>query len=196
MLYTQSIQNYLDAVASNQPTPGGGAAAAITGAQGIALLCMVCRLTLGKRRFAMHESEISIILTTLEQQRQYCLELAQKDTEVFQQVIAAYQLPKNTKTAITTRTITIQSALKAATAIPLELLETCHQVLPIAKKLHTLGNPSVISDVMVAKYLLTASLFSAKANVEINLAGITDQEFCQTKRETMELFLGDAEISM
>lgn len=196
MLYAQSIQDYLDAVASNQPTPGGGTAAAITGAQGIALLCMVCRLTLGKRRFAMHESEISIMLTALEQQRQYCLELAQKDIEVFQQVIAAYQLPKNTKTAIATRTLTIQSALKAATAIPLELLETCHRILPVAKKLQTLGNPSVISDVMVAKHLLTASLFSAKANVEINLAGITDQEFCQTKLKIMELLLSNAEISM
>jgi len=191
MFYTQSIKNYLDALASNQPTPGGGAAAALTGAQGIALLCMVCRLTLGKKRFATHENELTNMVTTFEQQRQYFLDLAQQDIEVFQQVISAYQLPKNTPVEIATRQATIQLALKAASKIPFQLFQSCNLLLPLANTLETIGNPTVVSDIIVGKNLLFSSLLGARANVEANLVMITDQEFCQNQRNIITLSINN-----
>lgn len=185
-LATKSLDAYLEALASNQPTPGGGAAAAITAAQGTALLCMVCRLTLNKRRFAAHKQEISSLLEVLETQRQLLLHLAQEDIDVFQEVIRAYQLRHSTEEQLIIRTATIQLALKAAAEVPLELFKICNALLPIAEQLQTLGNPAVISDVTVAKHLLNAGLWSAKVNVEVNLAGIVDQDFCRIKRDIMQ----------
>lgn len=187
LLATQSVASYLDALASSQPTPGGGAAAALTGAQGAALLCMVCHLTLGQRRFVAHANELTSLLVTLEQQRQLLLQLAQQDTEVFQQVISAYKLPKTDAAGLTHRAAAIQLALKAAAEVPLQVFQLCNAILPIVEKLATIGNPAVGSDVTVARHLLLATALSAKANVEVNLTGITDQEFCQITRDVMAL---------
>ena len=163
----------------------------MTGAQGIALLSMVCHLTLGKKAFANVESEIASILETLEPQRLYMLELAQHDIHAFQSVMAAYRLPKGTLLEIEVRTNAIQHALKASAQIPFELFKSCLDIFPLANRLEMIGNPSVVSDVVVGRYLLFAGLFSAKANVDVNLAGITDEAFCQEKIGYMQRALAN-----
>lgn len=189
MLHTQTLTSYLDALASSQPTPGGGAAAAVTAAQGVALLSMVCRLTLGKKKFADQENAIAAMLATFEQQRQNFLTLAHKDAEAFQAVMAAYKLPKATAIELAIRTEVIQTALEASAEVPLTLFRACGKMLPLADSLEQTGNPAVLSDVLVGRYLLFASLLSAHANVEANLASITDRKFCQEKREVMNPIL-------
>jgi len=186
MLNMQSLAEYLDDLASSRPTPGGGAAAALTGAQGIALLSMVCHLTLGKKKFAAIESEIASVLATLEQQRSYLMGLAQQDVQVFQLVMAAYKLPKGTPLEVAARANTIQEALKAASKIPFDLFISCLKMLPLADRLEKIANPSVLSDVVVGRYLLFAGLLGAKTNVDVNLVGITDEVFCREKRDYMQ----------
>lgn len=189
MLHTQTLISYLDALASKHPTPGGGAAAALTAAQGTALLSMVCRLTVGKKKFATQENVVTTMLAAFEQHRHSCLTLAHKDTEAFQAVMAAYKLPQDTAVALAVRNASIQTALQAAAEVPCALFMVCGEILPLADTLEQIGNPSVVSDVLVGRYLLLASLLSAKANVEVNLANIRDKQFCQAKRDTMEPIL-------
>lgn len=186
MLKMQSLSDYLTDLASSHPTPGGGTAAALTGAQGVALLSMVCNLTLGKKRFAGVEAEILSILEFLERQRPYLIELAQRDMEVFQAVMTAHRLPKTTPSDTAARAHALQSALKASAQIPFDLFTTCMQLLPFADRLENIGNPSVLSDVVVGRHLLFAGILSAQANVEANLVLITDEQFCLEKREHMQ----------
>jgi formiminotetrahydrofolate cyclodeaminase len=188
MINTQSIESYLNALASDQPIPGGGAAAALTGAQGIALLCMVCRLTL-KKPPTKYTPNFERILGTLEGLREHCLYVAQEDMDVFQQVILAYNLPKSTKKLITARNAAIQSALKAATKPPSNLILICNSVLQLIEAIYPLCDLMVRSDITVAEHLINASLRSSKTNIEANLKSITDQEFCKEKQDVINNIL-------
>lgn len=180
------VAAYLDRVASTDPTPGGGAAAAVTAAQGAALLSMVCNLTIGKKRFADVEEEVVSILANTEGARQVMLRLGDRDMQVFEEVMQAYRMPKATAEELERRNKAIQTALKASSEVPFELFLHCIVAFQDADRLEEIGNPSVLSDVHVGRYLLVAAMLSAKANVEVNLDGIDDATFCDKKRKIME----------
>ncbi|TLU83216.1 MAG: cyclodeaminase/cyclohydrolase family protein [Chlorobium sp.] len=188
------ISEYLQELASASSTPGGGSAAALTAAQGTALLAMVCRLTIGKKKFADVEDEVRSILATLDNDLKITQELADSDIRMFQTVMAAYKLPKETETEAEARAGEIQSALKTCSDVPFELFKTCLFMLPLADRLEQICNPAVRSDVVVGRYLLLAALYSAQANVEINLAGITDDSFSAEKREFMEVSIREMKL--
>lgn len=190
MLGNLEISTYLQELASAAATPGGGAAAALTSAQGAALLAMVCNLTLGKKKFVAVEAEIRNILADLEQQRQSLLQFADADVTVFQGVMAAYKLPKDTPEQNQYRSEQIQAALKASSEVPFGLFKACQALLPVADRLEQIGNPAVLSDVLVGRYLLKAGLLSAKANVDINIDSITDDAFSAEKRQFMAAAMG------
>jgi len=180
-----AISAYLDTLASADPTPGGGAAAAVTAAQGAALLSMVCNLTIGKKKFADVEHEIRSILDQCETARRQMLNLGDRDMEVFGTIMEVYKMPKTTPEEADARRAAIQYALRASSEVPFELFRRCIAMLPIADRLEQIANPSVLSDVFVGRYLLVAGLLSAKANVEVNLDSIDDAAFCEAKRTAM-----------
>lgn len=180
-----SLAEYLQRLASAAPTPGGGVAAAFTAAQATALLAMVCRLTLSKKAFANHASTIERILDTLEQQRQVFLQLQNSDSTAFQEVISTYRLPKSTATESESRKQAIQKALKIAAEVPWQLIQATVAILPLADTLAPITNPTVASDIAVARQLLFASLLAARTNVEVNLSAITDTVYCAEKRTAM-----------
>lgn len=188
-LGSTAISAYLDRLSSADPTPGGGAAAAVTAAQGVALLSMVCNLTVGKKKFASVEREVHSILEQCESARRQMLSLADRDMEVFGTIMQVYRMPKSTPEEAEARRAAIQSALKASSEVPFELFKRCIAMLPLADRLEQIGNPNVLSDVFVGRYLLVAGLQSAKANVEVNLDGIEDRIFCEVKRSVMQAAL-------
>jgi len=185
-LESTTIAAYLGRLASGDPTPGGGAAAAVTAAQGVALLSMVCNLTLGKKRFADVEDEVQSILETCETARRQMLVLGDRDMEVFGTIMEVYRMPKTTPEETEARSAAIQAALKASSEVPFELFKRCQALLPLADRLEQIGNPNVLSDVIVGRHLLIAGMLSARANVEVNLDGINDAEFCEAKRTVMQ----------
>ncbi|UWX56961.1 cyclodeaminase/cyclohydrolase family protein [Chlorobaculum sp. MV4-Y] len=190
-----AISTYLDSLASADPTPGGGAAAAVTAAQGVALLSMVCNLTIGKKKFADVADEVHSILEKCETARRQMLNLGDRDMEVFGTIMEVYKMPKSTPEEAEARRAAIQLALKASSEAPFELFKRCLAMLPLADRLEQIGNPSVLSDVIVGRYLLVAGLMSAMANVEVNLASIDDAEFCKAKREVMLPAIGNLGMS-
>ncbi|MGC8773663.1 MAG: cyclodeaminase/cyclohydrolase family protein [Chlorobaculum sp.] len=190
-----AISTYLDSLASADPTPGGGAAAAVTAAQGAALLSMVCNLTIGKKKFADVEHEVHSILDQCETARRQMLNLGDRDMEVFGTIMEVYKMPKATPEEAEARRAAIQLALKASSEAPFELFKRCLAILPLADRLEKIGNPTVLSDVIVGRYLLVAGLMSAMANVEVNLASIDDAEFCKAKREVMLPAIGNLGVS-
>ena len=189
MIKDKTIQVFLDELASKASTPGGGSAAAIIGAMGAALISMVANLTVGKKNYEAVEGEIKNILARSEALRTQLTDMVKADVDVFNKVMGAYGLPKDTDEQKVIRTEVIQAALKEATDVPLACAKLCAEVinlcLPVAEK----GNKGVISDAGVAVLAGYAALRSAALNVYINIGGIKDESFVQDRSKQLESIL-------
>lgn len=97
IVHDQSVESFLDALASKSPTPGGGSAVAVLGAMGAALVSMVANLTIGKKNYEAVEAEMLDALQAANQLREHILSLVAADIAAFDQVMAAYGLPKETE---------------------------------------------------------------------------------------------------
>ena len=169
-----TVQDLIAAFRSSEPTPGGGSAAALTGAVGTALLAMVASLT---RPRASTAEEIE----RLADAGRRCTELSKeltasidRDSDAYQAVLAAYRLPKGTSEESARRSECIQKALHGATTSPLDVMRRCSAALSQAPTVAALGNRNASSDVQAGLELLGAALRAAMLNVEINLDSMKD----------------------
>lgn len=190
----QSISNFLDALASKAATPGGGGAAALMGAQAAALVSMVCNLTIGKPKYAEVEHELQTLLSTAEALRSQLTGMMQADVEVFNAVMAAYGLPKATEDEKAARSAAIQTALQAATDVPLACAKACAEVLTLSRVAAEKGNLNVISDAGVAVMAAYAALKSAALNVYINANNITDRSFAEQRLGSLAEVLAGVDV--
>lgn len=173
-----SCEEFLEKLASKEPVPGGGGAAALGGAIGAALASMVANLTLGKEKFLAVESEMLRLAAASEYLRQELLQLAQEDASVFEAFMNCYKMPKATDAEKALRQAKIQEAAKMAAEIPLKIGEKSLAVLLLAAEAAELGNPAVITDAAVAALMARAAVRSAVYNVKINLNLINDRDYC------------------
>lgn len=189
MIKDQSIQVFLNELASKTSTPGGGSAAAIMGAMGAALVSMVCNLTIGKKNYAEVEEELKSVLARAEAVRERLTDMIRADIEVFDQVMSAYDLPKDTEEQKAARSHAIQVALKAATEVPLDCARACLETIKLSQIVAEKGNLNVISDAGVAVLAAYAALRSAALNVYINAKGIKDEAFAKARLAELEKIL-------
>lgn len=170
------LKTYLNDLASASPAPGGGAAAAVTVAQGLALLSMVCNLTIGKKAFSAVEDQAKDILEQVSTLLAAALSEAETDMKAFTVVMKAYKLPAETDAQKVTRKATLAKATRTAAEPPFRLMALAAQALPLADQLEKIGNPSVLSDVFVGRHLLMAGYKSSKENVEVNLNNLSPED--------------------
>lgn len=189
MSNNQSVQAFLDELASAAPTPGGGGAAALVGAMGAALAGMVCNLTIGKEKFAGVEPQMKEILAKTEYLRAQLTAMMAEDVDAFDGVMAAYRLPKATDEEKAARTAAIQEASKKATLVPLAAARACAEVIDLCRPTAEMGNPNVVSDAGVAVLCAQAGLKSAALNVLINLGAIKDEAFVTQHRAELDNIL-------
>jgi len=186
MIKDKPIQEFLDELASKASTPGGGSAAAIMGAMGAALISMVGNFTVGKKGYEDVENEAREILEKSEDMRSRMTDMIETDINVFNRVMGAYGMPKDTDEEKAARTEEIQAALKEATDVPLECAKLAREVIELSKPIAEKGNKNVISDAGVAVMAGQAALRSAALNVYINIGGIKDKEFAEDRRKQLE----------
>ena len=172
-----TVAQLLAALASPEPTPGGGTAAAITGAMGTSLLVMVTGLAKSKNNTDAEKAALATARAALEPITARLMELADADTRAFNDVMAAYRLAKSTDDEKAARTRAIQSALRGATEVPLDTLRACVDALAHSGTVVDNGNASAASDAGVAIGLLKAAAEGAAANVRINLSGLKDAAY-------------------
>lgn len=177
------MQRFLTDLASKEPTPGGGGAAALAGAIAAALTSMVSNLTLGKEKFADVEDKIRPLLVSAEILRTRMLALVAADAAVFDGFMQAYKLPKNTDEEKAFRTNSIQIAAYDASEVPMKIADSCLDILHLSSKLVRIGNPSAITDATVAALLARAALRSACYNVHSNLLLLKNKEYVQKTEE-------------
>ena len=182
----RQLSGFLDALASPEPTPGGGTAAAIAGAMGASLLMMVAGLA--KSRTGTEEERVALseARAALTGVRERLVALADTDSEAFNQVMAAYRLPKTSDADKAARKEAIQQGLKAATTAPLDTLRAASDGLRLGRVVKEHGNPSADSDVDVGIGLLRAAADGAAANVRINLESVHDEVFKKAALDAIE----------
>lgn len=198
MLIDMQITEFLDKLASDSPAPGGGAAAAISGAMGAALVSMVARLTIGKEGYEEVEEFFKEKLEKAEVFRKKLTELIDKDANAFSGVIAAFRLPKDTEEQKTARSAKILSEYKVAAEIPFETCKICRSVIDLLIEMGTKGNKNALSDIGVGALCALSGLKSALHNVEINLGyiGGKDPEYAENMSSQLEGLIADIEAKV
>ena len=189
MIKDQTIETFLENLASKSSTPGGGSAAAIMGAMGAALVSMVANFTVGKKGYESVSTDMESVLERSEKYRKQFIDLIQADVDVFNSVMAAYGMPRETDQDKEARSQAIQSALKQATDVPLACATLCVDVIELSRQAAEKGNTNVISDAGVAVLAAEAALGSAALNIYINIANIKDAEFVNDRRQRLEAML-------
>jgi len=177
MLTTKTVNEFLDEVASSSPAPGGGSVSALAGSLGAALTSMVCRLTIGKKKYVDVQAEMESVLKKSEELRTKLTSVIDEDTEAFNKVMAAFGMPKEADDQKVARNKAIQEATKSATLVPLKLMELCEEGVGFARIVAEKGNKNSLSDAGVSLLLLQAAAQGAALNVRINLAGLEDKKF-------------------
>src|SRR5580704_8212612 len=175
MITQQTVATFLDELASSAPTPGGGSAAAISGAMGAALVSMVCNVTLGKKGYEAVEPEMRAVGAEAQRLRLRLTEMVAEDVAAFDSLMAAYKLPKATDDEKARRGAAIQDGLKRATETPLDCARACAEVIALARRASERGYLNVISDGGVGVLAGFTGLRSAALNVYINAPALKDR---------------------
>jgi len=171
----KSVTALLDAFSSPDPTPGGGSASALAGALGVSLLAMVAGLPKTKTGTPEARAELDAVRERLMDVRATLVELVDRDAASYDQVVAAYRLPKATLDEQTARKAAIQVAMRGATDVPLETMRACAEALKEGIAIAEHGLASAKSDVAVGVGLLMQGLQGGFYNVEANIGSLTDQ---------------------
>jgi formiminotetrahydrofolate cyclodeaminase len=186
-LTAHTVPAFLEALRSSNPTPGGGSAAALTGALGASLLAMVAGLPKSK---AATEEDSQRLVAAGNRCTALALELetlVDTDSAAYDLVMAAYKRPKVTDEDKAARSTAIQAAMREAIAAPLSVMRACALAAEQGVVVAAFGNPSASSDARVGLALLGAALHGAKLNVEINLGSVKDAEYVvRIKKEIAE----------
>ncbi|MCX5681578.1 MAG: cyclodeaminase/cyclohydrolase family protein [Candidatus Omnitrophica bacterium] len=154
----QTLDKYLSQLSSKEPIPGGGSAAALVGATGASLICMVAHYSQGRKQSKIVEKKISDYLKKAEKIRKRLIELVDLDAKVY---LALAKTPKSDKDKR-------KKALKKAQDVPLEVCRLCYAAIQLIPFLAKKGNPYLLSDVECAVEMLLAAFRSAFANIKAN----------------------------
>lgn len=191
-LIDYTVREFTDLLASDAPAPGGGSAAALEGALGIALTKMVGQLTAGRAKYAEHQEFADALLEQAEIIRTDFLQVIDRDTEAFNGVSAVFAMPRQTQEEKDARKAAMQKALKACTVTPFEMMTYALQALRLTQQAVGKTNTSAASDLGVAALSLKAAIQGAWLNILINIGGFDDQEFVQSYRKQGEALLAEA----
>lgn len=178
-----SLTKFSEVLASKEPTPGGGCASALAGALAAALAAMVARTTAGSKKFADRAEQMNQIATEADRLRGELLALVDEDARAFDQVMAAFRMPKETPEQQAARSQAVQQAYKAAVEPPMHVCTRSLRVLELALRVAEQGNPSAASDAGVGALLAAAALEGGALNVQINLGSIKDEVFRNSQAE-------------
>ena len=166
------------------------------GAQSAALTGMVCNLTIGKPKYIEVDTQMQALLAKSEALRTSLTEMIKADVDVFDRLMLAYGLPKETDEEKAARSKQIQVVLKAATLVPLACAKACAEAIELSQEAAEKGSVHVISDAGVGAMSAYAGLKSAALNVYINTASLKDRAFADAQLIELESILSDAELKV
>lgn len=185
----KSCGDFVDALASKAPVPGGGGAAAIVGAVGMALGGMVGSLTLGKQKYAEVQDEIIRLKSSADKLQQELLDMVDEDAKVFEPLSIAYGLPSSTKEEQAEKERVMETALKAASEVPFHIMESVLESIDVIERFSKIGTKIAISDAGCAAACCKAALSAASLNVFINTRRMKNREYAEQMNKRAEELL-------
>ena len=186
MLKNLTITEFLEQTASAEPLPGGGCTAALNAALAAGLTEMVTNLTIGRKAFQSVEDEMKTIAKAAADLRKKLQDDIDNDAQAYQEVLAAFKLPKNTDEDKKQRANAIQQAFKTAATVPLGVAQDAVKIMDLASRAITRGNQNAITDAAVAVLACRTAVLAAAYNVKINLGGIKDPDFVKEMTRKIE----------
>lgn len=177
LLVDLKLRQFANELSMDSPTPGGGSAAALTGALGAALAAMVANLTVGKKGYEGVAEEMKKLAVRAQELKDDLLRAVDEDTQAFNRVMEAYRLPRSTEEQAKEKEAALEIAFKEATLVPFEVLKKCLNLLDATEAAIERGNVNSLSDAGAAVALAEAAAEAAYYNVRINLPNIKDHAF-------------------
>jgi formiminotetrahydrofolate cyclodeaminase len=172
-----TVGEFLDRLASAEPVPGGGAASAVAGALGAALVSMVAGLSMGRPKYEPYEETLIVADAASKALVKELMEIADRDAEAYAGYSAALKLPRDAEAQVEARRAAIRQAARAASDAPWLCVQACQRLAEAAESLAGRSNVNASSDVLVAALLAEAAARGAAENVRINLAATGDEEY-------------------
>ena len=188
------MNEYLDILLSNAPAPGGGSVSALAGAQGAALMAMVCDLTTAKETSADDHELCREIREKAGELYEGFARAVDEDTEAFNLVAAAFKMPKDTDQQKEARKKAIADGTLEATKVPFRVMSMASEGLQLAERLQGHYNRNCDSDYGVGVLNLMTCMRGAWLNVKINLPGVKDEDLAKEYEESGRKMLADGEV--
>jgi formiminotetrahydrofolate cyclodeaminase len=188
-----TIDEFLRSLGSADPTPGGGALAALSGAMAAAMLAMVCNLTIGRPRYADVEAAMREILAETLSRQVELLELADADADAYGAVRDAYRLPNGTDAERSARKDAIARSMERATVVPVQTAEATRAVLDLTARAGEIGNRNMLGDVAVGAHLGLAAVRGAADQARLNLVSLGDSPFAAEMERRLAAAVAEAE---
>ena len=187
------LNEYLDVLLSDAPAPGGGSVSALAGAQGAALMAMVCDLTTSKKKYAdEHEYCAEIKKEAVELYEELAASI-DRDTDAYNLIAAAFKMPKETPDQKALRKKAIADGTLEATKVPFSVMEFSYKGLKLADRLQGHFNTNCASDYGVGVLNFITCMRGAWLNVKINLPGVKDEAFAAKCEEEGKKMLAEGE---
>ncbi len=191
----ERIEDFLNNLSSSAPTPGGGGAAGLVAAVGMALGDMVLSLTTGKKKYAEYQEEIEVLMVRADELQEELLLAMDKDAKAFEPLAKAYALPKETFEEVDKRNQVMEEALYDAAKAPLEMMEVIVKAMHVIERVAEIGSKLAISDAGCGIQMCGAALNSASLNVYINTKMMNDRlQAVRFEKEAEELLLEGAHV--
>lgn len=175
----RSCEDFVKVLSTKEPVPGGGGAAALTGAIGVALGNMVGSLTVGKKKYAEVEPEIIELKKRSDELQDKLLAMVEKDAKVFEPLSKAYGLPTETEEQKAEKERVMAIVLRDASDVPVQIMELVMEALDIVERFSQIGSRLAISDAGCAAACCRAALNAASLNVFINTKSMKDREYAE-----------------
>jgi glutamate formiminotransferase/formiminotetrahydrofolate cyclodeaminase len=178
-LISMTLKSFLNETASESPAPGGGSVSAYVGALGAALGTMVANLSSHKRGWDDRWKEFSDWAEKGKEIQHKLLKLVDEDTEAFNKILKAFNLPKKTEEENKARKSAIQEATRDATLVPFKMMEAAFPGFGLIREMVEKGNPASVTDAAVGALALRSCIRGAFLNVRINASGLDDRKFVE-----------------
>jgi len=179
LLTNLKVTDFLEQTACGTPLPGGGSVSALSAALGAGLTEMVANLSVGKKGYEAVEIEMQEIAETVKKLREKLVAEVDNDSNAYNEVLAAFKLPKTTEKEKKQRTEAIQEAMKNAARVPLGVAYDAMRVMDLAERVIKSGNRNAVSDAAVGAMMARTAVLGALFNVRINLASLKDSAFVE-----------------
>ena len=189
MMLEKKTTEFLEELSSSAPVPGGGGASAAAGAYAAALGLMVGNLTTGKKKYADVEEEICESMKKLEQLRDKLTRLVDEDAKAFEPLSKAYGMPKETEEQKKLKEQVMETALREACRVPLEIMEVSIEVMELLQVLEEKGSSLAVSDAGVGILFAKTSLEGASLNVFINTRLMKDRQYAEELNQRADAWI-------